>query len=319
MSFIPNYYNRTNLIRSLRNPSMVRGELTRWGMQANAAFHRRFGEREGVAVAEEDWDNLLVLDACRYDAFAKTNDISGTLESKTSLGSNSGEFMERNFGDGVFHDTVYVSGNPYISLLDEDTFHSVRSLFADEWDEERGTVMPETAVDAALQAHHEFTDKRLIVHFMQPHAPFIGETGRRIPHIGDTSTTEKLERTPDDEIRDVWTNLRYGFGDTDITTVRKAYAENLEIVLEAVETLLDDLSGRSVVTADHGELLGERLQPVPVRGYGHPDWIRAPELVEVPWLVVESGERREVTAEAPETTEFDDEIVDDRLAALGYV
>lgn len=319
MGFIPHRYNRTNLFRTLRNLSMVRGELNRWGMQANAAYHRRFGAREGVAVADEDWDNLLVLDACRYDVFEKTNEIPGALESRTSRGSNSGEFMERNFDAGTFHDTVYVSANPYVSILGEDTFHSVRSLFADEWNAEYGTVMPDVVVDAALQAHSEFPDKRLIVHFMQPHAPFIGEVGRRVAHTGDTSSTDRVERTPGDDVRDVWTNLRYGFGDADRETVRTAYVENLEIVLEAVETLLADLPGRSVVTADHGELLGERLGPLPVRGYGHPDWIRVPELVAIPWLTVESGERREVVAEAPETTEFDDEIVDDRLAALGYV
>lgn len=316
MNLIPNRYNRTNLFRSLRNLSMVRGELSRLGVQANTAYHRWFGKREGVAVADEDWDNLLILDACRYDAFEKTNEIPGTLESRTSLGSYSEEFMERNFDGGTFHDTVYVSANAFVSILDDDTFHSVLPLYADGWNSDYSTVMPDVVADGAREAHAEFPDKRLIIHFLQPHAPFIGESGRRITHP-NTNSIDPVKRTPD-EVRAVWTNLRYGFDGVDIETVRKAYVENLEIVLEAVETLLADLPGRSVITADHGELLGERLRPIPVRGYGHQRWLRYPELVEVPWFVVESGERRAVTADAPQGIEFDDETVAKRLTALGY-
>lgn len=317
MNPIPNRYNWTNLFRSLRNLSMVRGELSRLGVQANTAYHKRFGKREGVAVADEDWDNLLILDACRYDVFAETNEIPGTLESRTSLGSFSGEFMERNFDEGTFHDTVYVSANAFVSILDDDTFHSVLPVFEDGWNPDHGTVMPDAVADAARQAHAEFPDKRLIIHFIQPHAPFIGEIGRGITHAKNTDSINRVKRTPDD-VRPVWTNLRYGFDGADMKTVKKAYVENLEIVLEAVGTLLADLPGRSVITADHGELLGDRLRPIPVRGYGHQRWLRSPELVTVPWFVVESGERRAVTADAPQAPEIDDETVEQRLTALGY-
>jgi len=41
--------------------------------------------------------------------------------------------------------------------------------------------------------------------------------------------------------------------------VWEAYNENLDIVLTEIEALLDELDGKSVITADHGNLVGERL------------------------------------------------------------
>ena len=35
---------------------------------------------------KEDWDNLVILDACRYDMFKKLNTINGKLEYKISIG-----------------------------------------------------------------------------------------------------------------------------------------------------------------------------------------------------------------------------------------
>jgi hypothetical protein len=38
---------------------------------------------------DEDWDTLLILDACRYDLFAEEVPFGGRLESRISLGSSS--------------------------------------------------------------------------------------------------------------------------------------------------------------------------------------------------------------------------------------
>jgi hypothetical protein len=133
----------------------------------------------------EDWDNLLILDACRYDMFTDRIDLEGTLESRISMGSTSEEFMERNFVGEQFHDTVYVNANPYIPKLglDDDTFHAVVDCL-DDWDIELETVPPEPVARAARNAHERYSDKRLIIHFMQPHAPFIGEYGREMDNGG---------------------------------------------------------------------------------------------------------------------------------------
>lgn len=60
--------------------------------------------------------------------------------------------------------------------------------------------------------------------------------------------------------------------------VRKAYEENLEIVLNHVAQLLREFRGKIVITSDHGELLGENGL------YGHPWGMRHPALIEIPWL-----------------------------------
>lgn len=36
-------------------------------------------------VMNQDWDNLIILDGCRYDLFEEINTISGDLEKKTFL------------------------------------------------------------------------------------------------------------------------------------------------------------------------------------------------------------------------------------------
>ena len=280
----------------------------------NLVFRARYGS--GTRVMEEDWDNLILLDACRYDMFADRVDLDGDLQSRISLGSTSEEFLERNFGDGTFHDTVYVNTNPYVPRLglDDGTFHAVIDLL-EEWDPEFQTVHPETVVEAARDAHAEFPNKRLVVHFMQPHVPFIGEIGKQIPAKGWGSDQVDGELTG----KTVWQQLRDGsYDDEDL--VWKAYYENLDIVISYVDDLLDELSGKTVISADHGNLVGERLYPIVSRGkYGHYYGIYTPELVKVPWFVINADSRREIRSNLPVKNQTaSEEVVEDRLQALGY-
>jgi hypothetical protein len=53
--------------------------------------------------------------------------------------------------------------------------------------------------------------------------------------------------------------------------------------------------------------------------YGHPWGVYAPELVIVPWFVIDSQERREIRSDPPEYSEtMSDQMIQDRLRALGY-
>lgn len=272
----------------------------------NAIFRLRHGK--GTRVMDEDWDTLILLDACRYDMFSDRVTLDGRLESRISLGSTSEEFLQRNFADGEFHDTVYVNANAYLPKLgmDQDgTFHAVVDLLND-WDDELETAHPETVKEAALDANREFPDKRLIVHFMQPHIPFIGEFGRELQQSIDYWS--------------VWKPLRSG--ETSITheEVWRAYNENLDVVVGFVEDILEEVDGKTVISADHGNLVGERQGPVPTpRLYGHPWGVYTPELVRVPWFIADSDERRGIRPDPPvDSDERSDEIIQDRLKALGY-
>lgn len=87
-----------------------------------------------------------------------------------------------------------------------------------------------------------------------------------------------------------------------------------------------------MITADHGEILGEGIPQLyellhprwPFRkryhyDYAHYDHIRCPELVEVPWVELEVSTRRDVTeADTSEGIDMDEEAIESRLEALGY-
>jgi len=312
---VPSRYTLENLLDAIRHPRRLLGELNRIGVRANIRSHQRFGSSSGTPVMEEDWDNLLILDACRFDMFEAQNTIAGDLQRRRSLGSESWEFLEANFEGRSFYDTVYVTANPHAPKLSGGTFHAVINLLDEGWDAGLGTVRPETVAEATLRAQTEYPEKRLIAHFMQPHYPFIGEHGRQLEHKGISIHLSAEERTEAD--RKVWTDL--GYGRLDREHVLAAYRENLDIVLDHVEDLLDSLPGRSVVSSDHGNLIGELTRPIPARGYGHPRGLDTDELRTVPWLVIEGADRRTTVAEPPaERNELDTDVVEDRLHDLGY-
>lgn len=287
-------------------------------VEVNNTFYR-LRQESPTKVMDEDWDTLIILDACRYDMFEEVNHLDGSLEHRISLGSTSEEFLERNFTDEKHHDTVYVNANPYVPYLglDEGTFHAVVDLLS-EWDDEVQTVQPKTVADAASEAHREYPNKRLIVHFMQPHAPFIGETGRQ---LGADGWNPDWEDSTFNGVS-IWQQLRNQSNqvELELDCIWKAYKENLELVLGQVETLLTKLDGRIVITSDHGNLVGERLTPIPTkRKFGHPLGVYHPNLVKVPWLWVETERRREIKAEPPEeNSQVEKELTEERLRILGY-
>ncbi|WP_266081623.1 alkaline phosphatase family protein [Haladaptatus caseinilyticus] len=192
----------------------------------------------------------------------------------------------------------------YLKLLDElhSELHKFINLQDQHHDEERGTVLPEVVTKKARSVAEEYPNKRLIIHYLQPHQPYIGPTGR-----------ERFKVSP---------GLRETLQQSDVNDelLRTAYQENLDLVLDSVADLLPSLEGRTIVTADHGEMLGERGRPVPVRTYGHFSGLYHDELVTVPWLVIDEGQRKEIISESPsvQLDDQDTEEVDERLRQLGY-
>lgn len=284
----------------------------------NAAAHALHpGLDRGVRVTERDWDNLVVLDACRADLFEEEADLDAfdAYERVTSRGSMTPEWTRRNFADGEFGDTVYVSANPYTSLVAGDSFHRLVSVWKSAFDEERGTVPPAAVVDAARTAATEFPAKRRVVHFIQPHHPFVGDeeaaaySGWDVRHL----VTDDHPRHPHDPFE------AYSMGLLDRDALWEAYADTLSLVLDHALALARDLPGRTVVTSDHGNMVGERGWPVPTPVYGHHPRLRYPELVDVPWAVVDADDRPRVADGATEDEAVARERVRGRLRQLGYV
>lgn len=316
-------YTVENLRRAVENPRVFLGEAERKVNKLNRAYHRVVRSNSGLYVMDESWENLIILDGCRYDLFEEMHDLEGTLRRVESRGSNSEEFITQNFAGGTYHDTVYVSANPFTERLIEDgVFHDVVNVFDLSWDADLRTVRPESVVEHTLRAYERYPDKRIISHFMQPHYPFIGKLGREIDHRGLSGEVADGEGRAQSVDLPIWTMLRYRLSDASVEDVWAAYAENLRLAMPHVAELLDELDGKSVVTADHGNLFGERLSPIPIRAYGHPPAFRTPELVTVPWFVPTFEARRSIQSDPPReatTDRSDDAVIDRRLRDLGYV
>lgn len=311
-------YNLQSLLTLIREPSRLRKAASLlyddiWNLPLfiNRLWYQVKYDFPDSDFLADDWDNLLLLDGCRYDMFCETAPFDRSeIRARLSPASNSYGFIEHHYLGRQLHDTVYVTANPHVENIPPDTFHATVNLLGTDWDEETETVRPGTVVERALEAAEEFRDKRLIVHFMQPHFPFIGEKGRQIDSgIGKTVGGRRSAHPWKDQ-------MRHGRYDRDL--LLEAYRENHAIVMPHVQELLDEIDGRSVITSDHANLIGEKGFPFPIRMYGHPGRFPHPDLLRVPWLEIE-GPRRDVRADPPiERDRLDDDVVEARLESLGY-
>lgn len=273
-----------------------------------------------IRIWRDDWKYLIVLDACRYDFFEKIykNYLSGRLEKVRSPGSATPEWLDNVFGGKIWRNIVYVSANPYISsvtisrkmknlqynLRKHFAFYKIIKVWDFGWNNELGTVHPKEVNKVAFIASRLYKNKKLIIHYMQPHAPYLSLVNKGIKIENKTikkSIKEKIKSfirwkiatklyklggcKPYNfiiklvgEFPDMPGEIAEKFG---IDVLRQAYEENLRIVLSYAAKLVQHLKGKIVVTADHGELLGEKGL------YGHPPCKRFPELIEVPWLEIE--------------------------------
>lgn len=294
-----------SLYKGISNPKkalqIVRFEAEIALRKINQYYHRVVGNKYGNDIMNRDWDTCILLDACRYDHFQQENPYTdSSLSKEVSVGTDSKEFIKTIFSDRKFHNTVYVTGNPFVSLLQKGTFHDV--VIDDTWDVGNSQATPTQVTEAALKAHEEYPNKRIIVHYMQPHFPVHHPD---FTHVNEYIAYRKGQHWP------------VGISRAEL---KDGYQANLNYVLSYVTELIDDISGKVVITADHGEMLGERAAPIPVRTYNHFESLYVSELLDVPWLEIEDENRREIHAEPPVEsvdTQGSDEIVD-RLEALGY-
>lgn len=258
---------------------------------------------DGIDVMSEEWDSLIILDACRVDYFEEVADLSMFDDYRvvTSKASATPEFVAKHFTGQEFGDTVYVNSNPHISRDAPGSFHERYDLWVNAFDEEASTVLPETARDWGLKAAQEYPNKRLIVHYNQPHGPYIGSSRIEWDYEIARGSGEALKK-----------------GLVTEDAFREAYRENLEMALPTAINLANQLPGRTVITADHGELFGKRQFPIPIRAYAHPPGLRDPDLVNVPWAVIDDGTERQIVDDGVSLSRAESDEVSERLTDLGY-
>jgi hypothetical protein len=263
-------------------------------------------------VFDDDWDTLIVLDACRYDIWKEVVDEHSFLDSAEhrcvhSPASSSKEWMQANFADcyaDAMRETAYVTANPFTQdHANEADFALLDEVWKYGWDDDLGVVPPDTVTDRAIDVARSEDAERTLVHYMQPHFPSL-----RQPELGS-----KIDPENNSWISSIWDKLKDG--EIDHETVWGAYRDNLHDVLESVETLLRNHdASKVIITADHGNGFGEDGI------YGHPGDRAHRVLREVPYCVTEATDEGEYTPElSRRDAEGDDAGVEERLAALGYI
>lgn len=300
--------NIGQIVSGIKHPRNLIGFIRWGGTKFNKLFHSKPPKNAANNILGSDWDNLVILDACRYDLFTQANlGLEGRLSQRISPASSSKEFIERNFVGQTAHDCIYITGNPYASILDGTEFNKIIPAYDVAWDSERGTVLPDDITELTKSAHESNPNKRLIIHYMQPHYPFLSSS---VP-------TGRIKNDGFQFASTIWQQKRYNLTSYTDDEVWRMYRENLEIVLESVWDLLDTVGGKSVITADHGNLVGDRIFPFPTKEYGHPAEYFVRKLTEVPWYVI-PGDRRDVIEDTPLSDLTHNGDVSEKLSALGY-
>jgi hypothetical protein len=283
----------------------------RWGTERG--YHKllqlssRF-RAPGVPIWELEWDLLIVVDACRLDlmqSVADEYDFIESLEETRSVNSVTRLWMEENFSEAYsdqLRESVLITGNPWSEEKVNNTdFADVEEVWKDDWIEP-GTVPPEPITDATIRHGRETSSRRLIAHYMQPHAPFIPE-----PEMGPG---KQLGTFRDQAGGDLWEALHRGKLSRE--EVWQGYQDNLRYVLDDISRLLRNIDAESViVTSDHGNGFGEWGI------YGHPPNMPLNSLRQVPLVRTSAEDTGEVVPETPETSH--DVNRTDQLEALGYL
>jgi hypothetical protein len=161
---------------------------------------------------------------------------------------------------------------------------------------ESGGTPPRYVTDRAISVGHTQEFDRIIVHYHQPHTPYMANA------IEEDRSLKPHEDNPYVYIRET--------GDRD--TVWETYLNELRSVLDEVAILLENVDAEKVViSADHGEAIGEQGE------YGHLIGTLNPVVRRVPWVETTATNTETYTPEfdAPEKQEVS---ADEQLAALGY-
>lgn len=284
----------------------------------------------GTNVFEREWDALLILDTCRVDAMravADEYDFISTVESMTSVGSSSFEWMNNTFRteyEPQIRDTTYLSQNSFVDqtfgkggttgkasipfepsrfdVVDPEDFAYIEHLWQAEFEDSSewavvgeavSRTSPRYTTERAIETGRTRDSERMIVHYMYPHDPYV---------LAD----EKLQPRFD-------TALKSGTATRE--EVWEAYLDNLRFVLDEVEVLLENLDRERVaITADHGEAFGEYMF------YRHPPACPIPTVRKVPWVETTGVDKNTVQPTAPPPSDTKTSATaEERLEQLGYI
>lgn len=315
-------YNLENIVRAINSPELLRDEFSRqirpirefgwYGVPliASEIAHRYLisGE-EQTSVWDKEWDVLIVLDACRAEwlsTVASEFEFITEVDSIYSVGGHSAEWIDRTFDDQYsqsIKDCAYVTANHHSKWMEPDKFAHFEDVTNYETDEETLPAPPAHVVtDQAIHVARTKDWNQMIVHYMQPHKPFLnrGDGRRDVSLAAEWSTGYEMYR-------------KVIKGDLTRSELERGFIDNLRYVLDEVELLIENIDAPTVaITSDHGNALGERFLWDHRRGVNHPSVRR------VPWAECSAEDKRTVEPAQYRVSEETQEEVKQRLKQLGY-
>lgn len=243
-----------------------------------------------IRLRERDWRVLLVLDACRWDVW---NNMFACGERVYSHRSCTNRWIDH-LGRAVDWSDVYgITANPIISSRTPPTMDRCEPVWDDRWRTINGvpTVDPYDVTDRVLAALRR-GESSVYAHYIQPHGPY-PKVDPSVPiyGIGGDDADDALDVSdqgiPNEFVAEDAVIEAISDSDHWLTRehLREAYRANLRWVWDAIQPLFEyDV----VVTADHGEFLGERVAGE--GRYGHPCHTPHETLLAVPWYEPSRGE-----------------------------
>lgn len=198
-------------------------------------------------IDEEEWDTLVVFDACRWDALNELLDRN-VEKLRTPTTSSTAGWMKHIWNRKKWNNVSYISTNPMTDWVQSEKseadgyYFDLESKFKNyvrAW-EESERYRPNAPTKIAKQ----YTPPR-IIHYMQPHTPYLGRITLDIVNrdkiYGNIHSKHELELAEDGHISP--------------ELIRSAYFENLKLAWRYAKDFRTT-NGKVVYTADHGEVLG---------------------------------------------------------------
>jgi len=252
-----------------------------------------------IDILKQDWKYFALIDGTRYDYFKEVykeilGDKGYLLKAKcTSLGTPRWQKETfKNCEDIIYLNTTINFDNRFPTH----TFFKVVNVWKKGWSKEFGTTPAKAVNDAFIEQVKKHHDKRFIIHYMQPHTPFVTIGGQ------PSNTIKKhleLERTENHKYLSnlmsestAWT-IKKWLGKKPNLPIEKYFMEHgkqglidvykneIRLVLTHAKKLIDAYPGKWLLTADHGVRVGEKGR----FGQCHID---VKEVREVPWMVIDS-------------------------------
>jgi len=248
---------------------------------------------------DNKWDFLVILDACRYDSFEQVykeffKNNNHKLMKGHTIGSCTADFMIKTF-DGKYDDIIYISGNPNmnskcaVSGLDQlgqeyyykgsEHFNKIVDVWDFGWDEKLGTVPPLQINKAFHREYMRNPDKKFVLHYLQPHLPYITLGGNPDPKAKPyqlkkrTDIRQKVKKKIKNKIPEMvkWNikkfinmpvgnnvELFWRIGGREL--IEEIYKDEIRFALSHVKMLMDHITGDWIITSDHGERICQLLK-----------------------------------------------------------